>query len=299
MKKKQRSFWVSLVAGGPARARLGRAVPHRDAPGPRSGPRGGRLGDPVGARRGRRETVMNQALENIRNRIDAFGTAEPLLVRDREHDRGADPRARARHARGAREGAVLHRRRARGTRTRASTTRTPPMPSSRSATVQPVVSSVCLTDDLRPTSRRRRSFGQPAPCAGTEQDCRPPRCDGDPPSRSSRGSSVCRTPASRRTPCYPTQAKAEDGATRSIETVTSQSFCIQSTGKQTLTSDVGAACAQAEADAQTLLDGMTIKSVGHGVLRDQLGRGGPRLLPRPVRPPRPGSRRRVRSACSR
>ena len=28
---------------------------------------------------GRPETVMNQALENIRNRIDAFGTAEPLL----------------------------------------------------------------------------------------------------------------------------------------------------------------------------------------------------------------------------
>ena len=42
--------------------------------------------------------------------------------------------------------------------------------------------------------------------------------------------------------------------------MTSQNFCIQTTGKQTLTSDDGAACAQAEADAQALLDGMTITS---------------------------------------
>ncbi len=42
--------------------------------------------------------------------------------------------------------------------------------------------------------------------------------------------------------------------------MTSQNFCIQTAGKQTLTSDLGAACAQAEADAQALLDGMTIKS---------------------------------------
>src|SRR5262245_4084814 len=33
----------------------------------------------LSAPEGTPDTVMNQALENIRNRIDAFGTAEPLL----------------------------------------------------------------------------------------------------------------------------------------------------------------------------------------------------------------------------
>src|SRR4029450_5977282 len=60
-------------------------------------------------------------------------------------------------------------------------------------------------------------------------------------------------------PCYPTRDEA-DQALSSIETVTLQSFCIQGTGKETLSSDLGAACTQSQEDAQALLDGMSIRN---------------------------------------
>ena len=118
---------------------------------------------------------------------------------------------------------------------------------------------VVRVPDRRPdrTSRRRRSSDEPAPCAGTEKDATA-ALDAI-TVKKQQGQFCLQNTGLATDQCYPTQAKAEE-AQSSIETLTSQNFCIQTTGKQTLTSDVGAACAQAEADAQALLDGMTIKS---------------------------------------
>ena len=63
----------------------------------------------LSAPEGTPDTVMNQALENIRNRIDAFGTAEPLLFVTGNTIEVQIPGLARGHDRGAREGAVLHR----------------------------------------------------------------------------------------------------------------------------------------------------------------------------------------------
>jgi protein-export membrane protein SecD len=118
------------------------------------------------------------------------------------------------------------------------------------------VSSVCLTDDSS-NEQAPTLFGEPAPCAGTEKDATA-ALDAI-TVKKQQGQFCLQNTGLATEPCYPTQAKAEE-AQGSIETLTSQNFCIQTAGKQTLTSDLGAACAQAEADAQALLDGMTIKS---------------------------------------
>src|SRR4029453_16216148 len=124
------------------------------------------------------------------------------------------------------------------------------------APVPPLVSSVCLTDDTT-NEEAPTLFGQPSPCAGTEKDATA-ALDAI-TVKKQQGQFCLQNTGLATEPCYPTQAEA-GAAQRSIETVTSQNFCIQSKGKQTLTSDLGAACAQSEADAQALLDGMTIKS---------------------------------------
>src|SRR4249920_300018 len=78
MKKKQRSLWVALAlvglltVGSIALLATGtRPVLGLDLE--------GGVSVILSAPDGTPDTVMNQALENIRNRIDAFGTAEPLL----------------------------------------------------------------------------------------------------------------------------------------------------------------------------------------------------------------------------
>jgi preprotein translocase subunit SecD len=209
----------------------------------------------LSAPEGTPETVMNQALENIRNRIDAFGTAEPLLFVTGNTIEGQIP--------GLARGTLEERAKKQfciaddqGTTYSCSSTKDAADAELAAATVQPVVSSVCLTDD--PTNEQAPTlFGEPAPCAGTEKDATA-ALDAI-TVKKQQGQFCLQNTGLATEPCYPTQAKAEE-AQSSIETVTSQSFCIQSKGEQTLTSDLGAACAQSEADAQALLDGMTIKS---------------------------------------
>jgi len=254
MKKKQRSFWVSLVLVG--LLTLGAVTLFLTGTRPILGlDLEGGVSVILSAPEGTPETVMNQALENIRNRIDAFGTAEPLLFVTGNTIEVQIP--------GLARGTLEERAKKQfciaddqGTTYSCSTTKDAADAELAAATVQPVVSSVCLTDD--PTNEQAPTlFGEPAPCAGTEKDATA-ALDAI-TVKKQQGQFCLQNTGLATEPCYPTQAKAEE-AQGSIETLTSQNFCIQTAGKQTLTSDLGAACAQAEADAQALLDGMTIKS---------------------------------------
>jgi len=254
MKKKQRSFWVSLVLVG--LLALGAVTLFLTGTRPILGlDLEGGVSVILSAPEGTPETVMNQALENIRNRIDAFGTAEPLLFVTGNTIEVQIP--------GLARGTLEERAKKQfciaddqGTTYSCSTTKDAADAELAAATVQPVVSSVCLTDD--PSNEQAPTlFGEPAPCAGTEKDATA-ALDAI-TIKKQQGQFCLQNTGLATEPCYPTQAKAEE-AQGSIETLTSQNFCIQTAGKQTLTSDLGAACAQAEADAQALLDGMTIKS---------------------------------------
>src|SRR4249920_149859 len=254
MKKKQRSFWVSLVLVG--LLAVGAIALFVTGTRPVLGlDLEGGVSVILSAPDGTPDAVMNQALENIRNRIDAFGTAEPLLfvtgntieVQIPGLARGTiQERPKQQSCIANDEGNVYT---CFGTQDAADA-------ELGAVSVRPVVSSVCLTDD--PTSEANPTlFGQDAPCAGTEQDATTAL---DAIAVKKQQGQFCLTGTGLATdPCYPTRDEA-DQALSSIATVTSQSFCIQATDKETLTSDLGAACTQSQEDAQALLDGMTVRN---------------------------------------
>lgn len=254
MRKKQRSLWVALAlvglltVGSIALLATGtRPVLGLDLE--------GGVSVILSAPDGTPDTVMNQALENIRNRIDAFGTAEPLLFVTGNTIEVQIP--------GLARGTIQERPKQQscivddegnvypcfGTQDAADA-------ELGAASVRPVVSSVCLTDD--PTSAAAPTlFGEDAPCAGSEKDATTAL---DAIAVKKQQGEFCLTGTGLATdPCYPSRDEA-DQALSSIETLTAQSFCIQNQDKETLTSDLGAACGQSQDDAQALLDGMTIRN---------------------------------------
>ena len=78
MRKKQRSLWVALALVG--LLTVGSIALFATGTRPVLGlDLEGGVSVILSAPDGTPDSVMNQALENIRNRIDAFGTAEPLL----------------------------------------------------------------------------------------------------------------------------------------------------------------------------------------------------------------------------
>ena len=254
MKKKQRSFWVSLVLVG--LLALGAIALFATGTRPVLGlDLEGGVSVILSAPDGTPETVMNQALENIRNRIDAFGTAEPLLfvtgntieVQIPGLARGTiQERPKQQSCIADDEGNVFT---CFGTQDAADA-------ELGAAGVRPVVSSVCLTDD--PTNAATPTlFGEDAPCAGTEKDATTAL---DAIAVKKQQGEFCLTGTGLATdPCYPTRDEA-DQALSSIQTLTSQSYCIQNPDKETLTSDLGAACAPSQEEAQVLLDGMTVRN---------------------------------------
>jgi preprotein translocase subunit SecD len=254
MKKKQRSFWVSLVLVG--LLALGAIALFVTGTRPVLGlDLEGGVSVILSAPDGTPETVMNQALENIRNRIDAFGTAEPLLfvtgntieVQIPGLARGTiQERPKQQSCIADAEGNVY------------TCVGTPDDADAElgAAGVRPVVSSVCLTDD--PTNAATPTlFGEDAPCAGSEKDATTAL---DAIAVKKQQGEFCLTGTGLATdPCYPTRDEA-DQALSSIQTLTSQSYCIQNQDKETLTSDLGAACAPSQEEAQALLDGMTVRN---------------------------------------
>ena len=196
--------------------------------------------------------VMDQALENIRNRIDTFGTAEPLLfvtgntieVQIPGLARGTiEERAKQQSCIADAEGIAFG----------CFDQEQDATDELEAAAVRPVVSSVCLTGEL---------YGQDGPCFGTQEEAddaiaaievdKRPAQDGQEPE-------FCLTGTGLETdPCSPTREDAE-AAIDGISTDVTQSFCVQGQGEQPLSNEQGAACLPTQEEAQTLLDGMTVE----------------------------------------
>jgi preprotein translocase subunit SecD len=247
MRKKQRTLWVSLALVGALA--LGSAALFATGTRPVLGlDLEGGVSVILSAPNETPETVMNQALENIRNRIDAFGTAEPLLfvtgntieVQIPGLARGTiDERAKVQFCIADDEGNTYT----------CFDDRDAAEAELEAASVQPVVSSVCLTGDL---------WGDSAPCYGSQKDA---DAAIDAITVSKQQQQFCLTGTGLADdPCdFATRADAE-AALETIGTDVTQSFCVTGTGDRALASDLGAACTPTEDEATTLFDGMTIRS---------------------------------------
>ena len=247
MRKKQRTLWVSLALVGALA--LGSVALFATGTRPVLGlDLEGGVSVILSAPDGTPETVMNQALENIRNRIDAFGTAEPLLfvtgntieVQIPGLARGTiDERAKVQFCIADDEGNTYT----------CFDERDAAEAELDAASVQPVVSSVCLTGDL---------WGDSAPCFGSQKDA---DAAIEAITVSKQQQQFCLTGTGLADdPCdFATRAEAE-AALETIGTDVTQSFCVTGTGDRALASDLGAACTPTEEEATTLFDGMTIRS---------------------------------------
>jgi protein-export membrane protein SecD len=262
VKKKQRNLWISLVfvvvlaVGSIALFVTGtRPVLGLDLE--------GGVSVILSAPDGTPDTVMNQALENIRNRIDAFGTAEPLLFVTGNTIEVQIP--------GLARGTIREEAKTQycvlddqGNAYDCFANQNAANEELDGAKVQPVVSSVCLTGDF---------WGEEPPCYGSQDEAdttiKALAVKKEQGQFCVAGSGLAEDPCT-----FSSRQDAED-AIAAVTTTTTQSFCIQARGGQTLTStNVGAACitprteqdpdaqTQADADAQqqvqALLDGMTV-----------------------------------------
>jgi preprotein translocase subunit SecD len=193
------------------------------------------------------DAVMNQALENIRSRIDAFGTAEPLLFVTGDTIEVQIP--------GLARGTIQERPKtqfciidAEDNAYTCLDTQAAANAELDAATVQPVVSSVCLTGEV---------WGEAAPCFGSQEDADAAVNAIDVKKTQQE---FCLTGTGLATdPCRPTRDRAE-AALASIGTEATQSFCIQGSKDQTLASDLGAACVPTQGEAETLLGGLKVRS---------------------------------------
>jgi preprotein translocase subunit SecD len=247
MRKKQRTLWVSLALVGALA--LGSVALFATGTRPVLGlDLEGGVSVILSAPDGTPETVMNQALENIRNRIDAFGTAEPLLFVTGNTIEVQIP--------GLARGTVDERPKVQfciaddqGNTYTCFDERDAAEAELEAASVQPVVSSVCLTGDL---------WGDSAPCYGLQKDA---DAAIEAITVSKQQQQFCLTGTGLADdPCdFATRADAE-AALETIGTDVTQSFCVTGTGDQALASDLGAACTPTEDEATTLFDGMTIRS---------------------------------------
>ena len=262
MKKKQRNLWISLafvlalVVGSIALFVSGtRPVLGLDLE--------GGVSVILSAPEGTPEPVMNQALENIRNRIDAFGTAEPLLFVTGTTIEVQIP--------GLARGTIREEAKTQYCLTDDQDNAYDCFPHQEDAnkeldgaSVQPVVSSVCLTGDF---------WGDAAPCFGSQSEA-----DATIKAmevKKEQGQFCLSGSGQSQDPCTFKTRQDAQAALDGVSTTATQSFCIQAKGGQTLTSDLGPACAtpktaqdptaQEQADGQArqqmeaLLAGMIVK----------------------------------------
>jgi len=189
--------------------------------------------------------VMDQALENIRNRIDAFGTAEPILyvsgtsievqipglargsIRERAIDRYCvvDPDGASYLCADQRADADAE---------------------LEAATVEPVVQSVCLTGDL---------WAGAPPCFGSRQDARDAIAAISVEER--EGAFALVGTGLAEDPEFPTREEAE-AALEGIGTSVSNTYCVQGSDGTPLASDLGSACYPTEEEAQRRLEELTV-----------------------------------------
>jgi len=192
--------------------------------------------------------VMDQALENIRRRIDAFGTAEPVLyvtgtnievqipglargtIRERAVDRSCllDPDGVSYGCfdeRAAADAAL------------------------EAATVTPVVQSVCLTGEV---------WGDAPPCFGSRREAKD-AIEAITVEETDEGFALVGTGLPE-DPVFDTREDA-DAALASIGTSVTQTFCVQGEGGATLTSDEGSACYPTREEAEATLAALAVQDV--------------------------------------
>jgi preprotein translocase subunit SecD len=210
--------------------------------------------------------VMDQALENIRNRVDAFGAAEPLLfVSGNTIEVQIPGLARGTIREQAKEQFCLI---GQGHRSYGCyPTQSEAQTALDAVAVNPVVESVCLT-----------GVGDNAPCFGSQADAdkavknltvqpetvvSPAASPSGSPSASPSGSgpsstNYCITGPDLSAPVctYGTKAEAQ-AALDSVGTQATQQYCLQSSDGTTLESQAGSACFTKQADAQAALDAMS------------------------------------------
>jgi preprotein translocase subunit SecD len=198
----------------------------------------------LAAPNGTSHDVMERALENIRNRVDAFGVGEPLLYLSGTNIEVQIP--------GLARGAIEQRAKDQycligqdqqsfgcyPTGSEATTTLS-------GVQVQPVVNSVCLTSDV---------WGGSAPCFGTKKDA---QAAIDAIKVEKQSGQWCLTGTGLSTAaCYDAKPKA-DAALAGIGTSVTQTYCLQTAQGDTLASDVGSACLPTETEAQAALTALS------------------------------------------
>lgn len=244
MRKRSRALWISLlvvlvlVAGGVALLVSGtRPVLGLDL-------KGG-VSVILSAPEGTPRSVMDRALENIRDRIDAFGTAEPLLFVTGNTIEAQIP--------GLARGSIEERAKtqfciadAEGNAYPCFEDREAAATELASASVRPVVSSACLSGDL---------FGEEGPCFGSQEEA-DSAIEALRVRKQQQRFCVAGTGLPE-DPCFPSRGEA-DAAIEAVETQVSQAFCVQGSQDQTLSSDLGPACFPTEEEASELLSAMTV-----------------------------------------
>lgn len=202
--------------------------------------------------------VMDQALENIRNRIDAFGVAEPqLFVNGTNIDvelpglaqGGVQPRAKQQWCLIGSGNQSLG----------CFPTQADAAGALSAGTVKSQITQVCLT-----------GLGANAPCFGTQAaaDAAVKAIAVQPLAATSAPSpSASPPPASRycltgtglpTTPCYATK-KVADAARNSVGTQPTETFCLVGQGGAPLQGDQGSACFDSQDQAKAALSAISVK----------------------------------------
>jgi protein-export membrane protein SecD len=192
------------------------------------------------------DEVMDQALENIRARIDAFGTAEPILYVTGTTIEVQIP--------GLARGSIEERVRTQYCIVDESETGYTCFEDEAAAqtrlddlAVEPLVTSACLAGDV---------FGEEdPPCFGSEQQAN--EAIGAIEVRKQDDQFCLRGTGLATEPCFPTREEA-DLAVATITTDLTQTFCLQNAGGQVLRNDLGAACYPTEPEAEDRLAGLSV-----------------------------------------
>ncbi len=203
--------------------------------------------------------VMDRALENIRQRVDAFGVGEPLLYLSGNNIEVQIPGL----ARGTIEQRAKDQYCLLGQDRQDFRTCFPTQADAQTAltgvAVKPVVNSVCLTGDV---------WGTSPPCFGTQKEAKAaiaaisvvPVAQASPaPATTPTGQFCLNGTNLSEAPCTYQTKKDANAALAAIGTNVSEQYCLQSSDGSTLSSDQGTACFQTQDEASTALSAVTVQ----------------------------------------
>ena len=192
-------------------------------------------------------SVMERALENIRNRVDAFGVGEPLLflsgntieVQLPGLARGSiDERSKDQFCLEGDDGSVY----------RCFPTESEAATELDASTVKTVINSVCLSG--------LSEFDDSPQCFGSRKDA--DQAVKDITVSKEKGQWCLANTGLATDPCFESK-DAADTALAGIATVVSQSYCVQGSNEEILSTDGGPACFPDEAQAQQVLPAISVQ----------------------------------------